>query len=74
MDIDVPGDVSITGFDDLELASHVSPALTTAHVPVEAMGRAEFLLARIDKRPIVAKTRLDVTLVVRDTTGPVRAS
>lgn len=37
--LDVPRDVSITGFDDIELATVVEPALTTVHVPHREMGR-----------------------------------
>lgn len=40
MNIEVPADVSITGFDDIELARIVSPPLTTVHVPHRKMGRA----------------------------------
>lgn len=42
----IPGDISITGFDDIELATVVSPALTTVHVPHRDMGRlaAEVLM------------------------------
>ena len=39
MGLSVPGDVSITGFDGIELASLAEPALTTVHVPHREMGR-----------------------------------
>lgn len=39
MGIAVPETVSITGFDDMELAQIVDPMLTTVHVPHRDMGR-----------------------------------
>lgn len=70
--IDVPGQVSVTGFDDLDIAAQVNPPLTTMRVPSEEMGRraAEYLLACLDGRQPNARTRLDVELVERATTGP----
>lgn len=63
----VPGDVSLVGFDDLPLAEFLDPPLTTVRVPAvsvgEALGRA--LLGRVagDREP--RRTLLPVDLVVR---------
>ena len=72
-EVDVPGAMSIIGFDDLELARHLRPALTTVHVPTETMWTlaAEHLLGRLDgkvKRPV--QLELEVDLVLRGSTAP----
>lgn len=43
MGVNVPKNVSITGFDDIELAEIVTPGLTTIHVPHREMGRRSAL-------------------------------
>jgi LacI family transcriptional regulator len=40
----VPKDLSIIGFDDIDLARHVTPTLSTMHVDKAAMGRLAMLL------------------------------
>lgn len=43
--VDVPGEVSVTGFDDIEEASWSSPPLTTARQPIADIGRLSLELA-----------------------------
>jgi len=38
--IQIPGEVSVTGFDDISIATVVSPSLTTVRVPQLEMGRS----------------------------------
>jgi LacI family transcriptional regulator len=69
----IPQDVSITGFDDLEMAAHFQPPLTTMRSPAAQMGRraADMLLAANAGLPMPASTRLELELILRRTTGPV---
>lgn len=72
--LQVPRDLSIIGFDDLEMARHLQPALSTVQVPTEAMWNtaADRLVAAIRSEPVQRSTKIDVALVVRQSTGPVR--
>ena len=65
--LQVPGDVLVTGFDDIQLARHVTPPLTSVQQPMRQLGAtaAELLLRRIDDplvppRAMVLSTRLVV--------------
>ena len=70
--ITVPREISVTGFDDLEMAAVVTPALTTVHFPTAELGTyaAQHLLARLARKPFAARTELPVDLVVRASTAP----
>jgi DNA-binding LacI/PurR family transcriptional regulator len=65
----VPADLSVVGFDDVEVARYVG--LTTVAQPLEESGvrGARLLLAALEGAPPTAQ-RLDLRLVVRATTGP----
>ncbi|MFU2338099.1 LacI family DNA-binding transcriptional regulator [Streptomyces albidoflavus] len=70
----VPGELSVTGFDDLTLATAIEPELTTVTLPAEefgARGMAALLTAVNGGTP--ADEELPVTLTVRGSTGPAPA-
>ncbi len=72
----VPDDLSITGFDDTEIAAHLQPSLTTVHTDVVAWGRAAAtrLLELIDSgqddpTDLTPAGLPEARLVVRSSTG-----
>lgn len=66
----VPGEVSITGFDDLALATAVEPELTTVRLPAEQVGaQGMSALLNVLEGRSVATTQLPVELVVRGSTA-----
>lgn len=73
--IPVPGEVSVTGFDNIDSAYRMTPALTTVHVPKEQLGRraVERLLGRIaNKSDPMEKLLLAGELLYRESTAPVK--
>ena len=70
--IAVPGDLSVTGFDDLYIASYTDPPLTTIRQPMREMGaRAAEILLGLMRGEVSAKSvTLSGKLVVRDSTAP----
>jgi LacI family transcriptional regulator len=69
----VPEDLSVVGFDDVESATVVTPALTTVRQPLAEMGRtAVSLLNRLleGQRFETLHVELATRLVVRDSTAP----
>lgn len=68
----VPDDLSVTGFDDLDLSRATTPPLTTVRQPLQEMGRmAVSLLTRLlDRHELEARhVELAVDLVVRGSTA-----
>jgi LacI family transcriptional regulator, repressor for deo operon, udp, cdd, tsx, nupC, and nupG len=72
--LSVPGDLSVVGFDDIELVAHMSPPLTTIRQPRTEIGRvaAERLLATLKGEPGTEDTILPVELVIRSSTAPLQ--
>jgi len=73
MRLSIPGDVSVVGFDDIDLAQHVDPPLTTVHQPIRRKGEeAVRLLLTVVQRRDLAKaehSRLETRLIIRGSTG-----
>nr|WP_183461987.1 LacI family DNA-binding transcriptional regulator [Microbulbifer rhizosphaerae] len=77
--LDVPGDLSVCGFDDTALATTIWPELTTIHQPIIEMSRAavDLLIKKIRARRAGTKDEcrhllLDFTLVRRQSDAPPR--
>lgn len=65
MGLNIPKDVSITGFDNIELATVIEPALTTVHVRHKRMGMlaAQVLLKQVDDKSFRENIKLDTWII-----------
>ena len=69
----VPADLSVTGFDDIDLAQATTPPLTTVRQPLQEMGRiaVSLIIRLLDGHQVEAlHIELGTELVVRGSTGP----
>ncbi|MCG0275366.1 MAG: LacI family DNA-binding transcriptional regulator [Thermosediminibacteraceae bacterium] len=76
LDIRVPEDVSVIGFDDIGMASIFVPHLTTVKVEKELMGKKAFerLLEKIEQKDDTTyHIRLPVSFVERDSVREIKA-
>lgn len=71
MGIEVPGQISVTGFDNITLSEVVYPALTTLHIPRDQIGRQIFTSLTAQKPQAKTQQEIIITpeLVVRESTG-----
>ncbi len=68
MNISVPDEISIIGFDDIESSKNISPELTTMHISKEAMGEraVKKLLSGMNReKSFIEKILLPVSLIER---------
>jgi DNA-binding LacI/PurR family transcriptional regulator len=73
--LDIPGDLSITGFDDTEVAAHLQPPLTTVRTDAFGWGRAaaDRLLALVGGEATSPAPLPPPQLIVRASTAPPRS-
>jgi LacI family transcriptional regulator len=72
--LDVPGEISIVGFDDMPITEYLTPQLTTVRVPAADMGRRATLelVKAIRGDNIGLGIELPTDLVIRGSTAPAR--
>ena len=70
-DLRVPADIAVTGFDDVPVARHLHPPLTTVRQPMQELGAAAFevLHSKIRSGKGEADVVLPVQLIVRESCG-----
>lgn len=72
--LSVPADMSIVGFDDLNMAAFYNPPLTTVHIPRHDIGRraAAELIELLAGRTVTQEAVLPTRLIIRESTAPPR--
>lgn len=73
--IRIPDEMSVIGFDDVPLAQHLTPQLTTIHTPLDEMGRmaVSMLLSQVEGKALNApRINLATSLMKRESCAPLR--
>ena len=70
--IKVPDELTIVGFDDVDLAAQLDPPLTTIRVPARRIGQeiGRFVVERLSGHSPKSPPRIEAELVIRGTSGP----
>lgn len=74
--VDVPGQLSITGFDDIPFAGYTSPPLTTVAVPAVELGSSAWraMHAQLENTPPTPMLTMNPVLVARGSTAAPRST
>lgn len=66
--VTVPQEMSIVGFNDIEVAAFVNPPLTTVHAHTELLGETavKMLVERMEGRQVAMQIKLNTTFIERD--------
>jgi DNA-binding LacI/PurR family transcriptional regulator len=69
--LEVPGDLSVVGFDDIPMSAWTNPPLTTVRQPIIEKGRiaARLLIQRMKGKAVESPSPLRTSLVVRSSTA-----
>ena len=67
----VPGEVSVTGFNDIAISRDLVPALTTVHVPLREVGEQALQAGLAMLRGEITEVSVRSELMIRESTGPV---
>lgn len=71
LQIDVPGQLSIAGFDDTDMSAHLNPPLTTIRVPSREMGEAvaRYIIDLLENGKAQVPAPMPAPLIVRESTA-----
>jgi LacI family transcriptional regulator len=69
--VDVPRQLSVMGFDDLEWSRHQRPSLSTMHMPIDEVWTrgGEYIINILNGRPALLHHEVQASLVVRESTA-----
>lgn len=76
MELRIPEDISVIGYNDFDFAALLTPALTTVHVPIHELGMvsASKLFSMIKHNTTEKSQMLPTQLLPRDSVADIRAS